>query len=114
MTYPDYKRKIAVKLLLPPFSLSIARVAFALEVPYQTVRNWKIKAQAGQVIDNRLRKSMKTITRLHSSPRTNIESQTTAPTDTLKCTSSNAQSHESGNEKCTYCKSIRLHEDYKN
>jgi hypothetical protein len=114
MTYPDDKRKIAVKLLLPPVSLDVSRVADALEVPYQTIRNWKIKAEAGQVIDNRLRKSIKTTTALHRSPRTKIESQTIAPMGTRKCTSSNAQSHESSKEKCTYSKTIRLSEDYKN
>jgi hypothetical protein len=114
MTYPDYKRKIAVKLLLPPFSLSIARVAFALEVPYQTVRNWKINADAGQEVDKRFRKSKKTTIGLQRAPRTKIKSRTTASTDTRKCTSANAQSHESGNEKCTYSKSIKLSEDYKN
>ena len=114
MTYPDYKRQIAVRLILQPISLDTHSVAFALEVPYQTVRNWKIKAEAGQVIDNRLRKSVKTTTGLHRAPRTKIKSRNTASTITRKCPSSNAQSHESGNEKCTYSKSIRLSEDYKN
>lgn len=114
MTYPDYKREIAVRLLQKPIGLDIHNVAIAVQVPDQTVRNWKKKAEAGQVIDKRLRKSTKSTQGLQRAARTKNESRTTVSKDTRKCTSSNTQPHESGNEKCTYCKSIRLHEDYKN
>ncbi len=114
MTYPDDKRKIAVKLLLPPLSLNIAGVAFALEVPYQTIRNWKIKAEAGQEIDKRQRKSTKTTTGVKRASLIKIESSTTASKETRQRTRSNEQSRVAYTQNCIYKKSNRLAEDYKN